>query len=153
MILVTGGTGLTGQFVARELLRREESVRLLCRTAPPCAAGVEVAIGDLRDLESLKAAARGASGIVHAACTFTDSEVDIAAMQALTGAWQTGRFMPWPAFTTRTRTASSTRGFRHPVGGDGRLEPCKGFMGPPSFHDARLAFSGSATELRLKMSY
>jgi uncharacterized protein (DUF2141 family) len=29
----------------------------------------------------------------------------------------------------------------------------KGFMGPPSFKDAKFAFAGTATELRLKMGY
>jgi len=96
MILVTGGTGLTGQFVVEELLRRGHAVRVLCRTetsARARATGVEVALGDLRDPESLVRAARGASGIVHAACTLTDSSVDIAAMRALLASWQTGPFV------------------------------------------------------------
>jgi len=29
----------------------------------------------------------------------------------------------------------------------------KGFMGPPKFEDAKLSFSGRATELRLKIGY
>lgn len=29
----------------------------------------------------------------------------------------------------------------------------KGFMGPPSFKDAKFAFSGGSTELRLRMGY
>ena len=29
----------------------------------------------------------------------------------------------------------------------------KGFMGPPSFSDARFSFAGQATELRLRMTY
>jgi len=96
MILVTGGTGLTGEFVVEELLRRGHAVRVLCRTeasASACAVGTEVAIGDLRDPESLARAARGTRGIVHAACTFTDSAVDIAAMQALLAGWQSGPFV------------------------------------------------------------
>jgi nucleoside-diphosphate-sugar epimerase len=96
MILVTGGTGLTGQFVVEELLRRGHAVRVLCRTeasATTCAAGAEVAFGDLRDPESLIRAARGTDGIIHAACTITDSTVDIAAMQALLAGWQTGPFV------------------------------------------------------------
>lgn len=96
MILVTGGTGLTGQFVVEELLRRGHAVRVLCRSeaaAGACAPGAEVALGDLRDPESLARAAHGTSGIVHAACTFTESAVDIAAMQALLAGWQTGPFV------------------------------------------------------------
>jgi nucleoside-diphosphate-sugar epimerase len=87
---------LTGQFVVEELLRRGHAVRVLCRTeaaASACAPGAEIALGDLRDPESLVRAARGTSGIVHAACTFTDSAVDIAAMQALLASWQSGPFV------------------------------------------------------------
>ncbi len=96
MILVTGGTGLTGQFVVAELLRRGHGVRVLCRPATLARAradGAEVVLGDLRDPESLARAARGAGGIVHVACTLTDSAVDIAAMRALLAAWQTGPFV------------------------------------------------------------
>ncbi|HKA86486.1 MAG TPA: NAD-dependent epimerase/dehydratase family protein [Haliangiales bacterium] len=96
MILVTGATGLTGQFVVAELLRRGRAVRVLCRSetsARACAAGAEVALGDLRDPDSLARAARGASGIVHAACAYGDSSIDIAAMRALLGSWRTGPFV------------------------------------------------------------
>jgi nucleoside-diphosphate-sugar epimerase len=96
MMLVTGGSGLTGQFVVEELLRRGHAVRVLCRTEPSAPAPserVEFAVGDLRDPESLVRAIRGVSGIVHIACTFTDSTVDIAAMEALLTGWQTGPFV------------------------------------------------------------
>lgn len=96
MILVTGGTGLTGQFVVVELLRRSHAVRILCRpesAAIAQASGAEVALGDLRDPQSLVRAAKGVTGIVHTACTYTDSSVDIAAMQALLASWQAGRFV------------------------------------------------------------
>lgn len=96
MILVTGGTGLTGQFVVEELLRRRHAVRVLCRSeasAKACPPGAEVALGDLRDPESLARAARGTRGIVHAACTFKESAVDIAAMQALLAGWEAGPFV------------------------------------------------------------
>ena len=96
MILVTGGTGLTGQFVVEELSRQGHAVRVLCRSeasAGALATRAEIALGDLRDPESLARAARGTSGIVHAACTFTESAVDIAAMAALLAAWQAGPFV------------------------------------------------------------
>src|SRR5262250_2709418 len=93
MILVTGATGLTGQFVVEELLRRGQAVRALCRPGASAPRGAEIAVGDLRDLDSLAAAARGATGIVHAACTYTDSAADIAAMRALVGAWREGPFV------------------------------------------------------------
>ena len=96
MILVTGGTGLTGHFVVAELLRRGHAVRVLCRTemaARACAPSVEVARGDLGDCESLLSAARGVTGIVHTACNYCDSAVDIAAMQALLASWHDGPFV------------------------------------------------------------
>ena len=44
-------------------------------------------------LEEHARAARGAHGIVHTASTYTDSAVDIAAMEALLSAWETGPFV------------------------------------------------------------
>ncbi|HJW09343.1 MAG TPA: NAD(P)-dependent oxidoreductase [Holophagaceae bacterium] len=96
MILVTGGTGLTGRFVVDELLWRGQAVRVLCRREVSTWAGVpgvETALGDLGDPGSLARAARGASGIVHAACTYTDGPADLAAMAALLGSWRTGPFI------------------------------------------------------------
>ena len=93
MILVTGGTGVTGQFVALELVRRGRAVRLLGRgevVAPP---GVEAARGDLRDPDSVARAARGTTGIVHLACTYTDLAADLAAMRALLESWREGPFV------------------------------------------------------------
>jgi len=82
MILVTGATGMTGHFVVEELQKRNYPGRVLVREAsigkaPP---GADIAIGDLA---SLAQAAAGVTGIVHTACTFTDSTVDIAARQVL----------------------------------------------------------------------
>lgn len=91
MILVTGATGLAGSFVVRELQRRGVAVRGLARersAAKLQALGVDVAIGDLADLDSLRRACYGITGIVHAASTFTDADVDIAAMQVLLEAWR-----------------------------------------------------------------
>lgn len=95
MILVTGATGMTGQFVVEELQKRNYSVRVLVREAsidkaPP---GVDIAIGDLSDPASLQRATAGVTGIIHTACTFTDSAVDIAAMQALLEGWDNGAFI------------------------------------------------------------
>jgi nucleoside-diphosphate-sugar epimerase len=95
MILVTGGTGLTGQFVVAELLRRGQRVRVLAREGSQSLTpvGAELSLGDLGDLASLRRAVTGVSAIVHAACTFTDSAVDIAAMQTLLDGWQDGSFV------------------------------------------------------------
>ena len=96
MILVTGGSGLSGSYVIRELQGRGHAVRVLARAASAAKmslAGVEIAIGDLVDPDSLRRACQGVDGIVHAACTFTDSRIDIAAMQALLDGWRDGPFV------------------------------------------------------------
>jgi nucleoside-diphosphate-sugar epimerase len=96
MILVTGGTGLTGRFVVEELLRRGRDVRVLCRseaTARELDPRVERAVGDLGDSGSLERAVRSIDGIVHAACTFTHDAVDIAAMAELLAGWRSGPFV------------------------------------------------------------
>jgi nucleoside-diphosphate-sugar epimerase len=87
---------MLGSFVVRELQRRGKPVRVLARESSAGAArkaGVDVAIGDLADGDSLRRATRGVDGIVHAACTFSRPEVDIAAMAALLEAWERGPFV------------------------------------------------------------
>jgi nucleoside-diphosphate-sugar epimerase len=96
MILVTGGTGLSGSFVVQELHRRGYPVSVLARSPAsdtPETPGVKHIQGDLTDQQSLRRACEGVIGIVHAACTFTDSNVDISAMQALLEGWQEGPFI------------------------------------------------------------
>src|SRR5262245_61826441 len=78
MILVTGGTGQTGQFVIQELRRRGRALRVLARphsAAQVSEPGVEVALGDLADRDSLRRAIAGVSGVVHTACTFATLEI------------------------------------------------------------------------------
>ena len=78
MNLVTGATGFIGSHLARRLLREGERVRVLCRReseaklAPAIAAAAEIAYGDLRDRESLFAAARGTKRIFHCAGHVSD---------------------------------------------------------------------------------
>lgn len=95
-VLVTGGTGGVGAFVLRELaaqgrpvlaLARPESAHLVARD------GVEVVEGDLTDLDGLRAAVRSADAVIHAACTFTSPEVDVAAMRVMVDAWRGGPFV------------------------------------------------------------
>ena len=96
MILVTGATGLSGSFVVRELQQRGLAVRALVREASVPAAQAlhaEIVIGDLADPASLRRACDGVTGIVHTACTFTNSNVDIAAMQALLDGWRSIPFV------------------------------------------------------------
>ncbi|MFF3768264.1 condensation domain-containing protein [Streptomyces sp. NPDC001922] len=95
-VLVTGATGGVGAFVVRELVRRGRPVRALARPESAhrvSGDGVEVVEGDLTDLDSLRAACSGADAVIHAACTFTRPEVDIAAMEALVAAWRQGPFV------------------------------------------------------------
>ena len=74
MILVTGATGFVGNHVARALLKRGESVRLLVRTTSNLSwlAGLkyETAVGDLRDRASLDAAVKGCSMLFHVAADY-----------------------------------------------------------------------------------
>ncbi|WP_267245619.1 condensation domain-containing protein [Streptomyces sp. PR69] len=95
-VLVTGGTGGVGSFVLKELAARGRPVRALARPESAHLVegdGVEVVEGDLADLDSLRAAAEGAAGIIHAACTFTSPDVDRAAMRALLDSWRQGAFV------------------------------------------------------------
>jgi len=69
--LVTGGTGLVGGALVRTLLTRGRAVRVLARD-PGRAAGlfgstVDVASGNLQNLESLRAACRGIGEVYHVA--------------------------------------------------------------------------------------
>jgi nucleoside-diphosphate-sugar epimerase len=96
MILVTGGTGLLGSYAIRELQRRHQKVRILARGQSLDTArelGGEVVEGDLNTPASLELAMQGVDGVIHAACTFTDRWVDIAAMKTLLAAWDRGPFV------------------------------------------------------------
>ncbi|MEV6784717.1 NAD(P)-dependent oxidoreductase [Streptomyces sp. NPDC051098] len=95
-MLVTGGTGGVGAFVLRELAARGRPVLALARPESAhlvAGEGVEVVEGDLTDLEGLRAAVESADAVIHAACTFTRPEVDVAAMEAMVEAWSRGPFV------------------------------------------------------------
>ncbi|MDF9811409.1 NAD-dependent epimerase/dehydratase family protein [Streptomyces sp. SPB162] len=95
-VLVTGGTGGVGAFVLRELAARGRSVLALSRPESAhlvAGEGVEVVEGDLTDLDGLRAAVGRADAVIHAACTFTRPEVDVAAMAAMVEAWNRGPFV------------------------------------------------------------
>lgn len=95
-VLVTGGTGGVGAFVLRELAAQGRPVLALARPESAhlvAGDGVEVVEGDLTDLDGLRAAVESADAVIHAACTFTRPEVDVAAMEAMVAAWSRGPFV------------------------------------------------------------
>ena len=73
-VLVTGATGFVGSAVARHLLAEGESVRVLVRPESNRSniadLAVEIAVGDLRDGESLAAALRGCRALFHVAADY-----------------------------------------------------------------------------------
>jgi NADH dehydrogenase len=68
-ILVTGGTGFVGPKVVHAMRAEQRDVRVLVRSAERgrqlAAWGVDLAIGDVTDAESVRAAATGCSHVVH----------------------------------------------------------------------------------------
>ncbi len=71
MILVTGATGLLGNCIVRELIKRGEPVRVLCRKNTPRTAiedlDVEVFDGDLSNSAWIDRAVAGCSSVIHSA--------------------------------------------------------------------------------------
>jgi nucleoside-diphosphate-sugar epimerase len=70
MILVTGGTGLLGSCLIRQLVQEGETVRALYRSAIPAFEGadkVEWMSGDILDMPSLEEAIQGVTSVYHCA--------------------------------------------------------------------------------------
>lgn len=71
MVLVVGATGRLGGRIARELLSRRVKVRALCRQGSGSGAlrrmGAEIALGDLKDPDSLRAACAGIQTVLTTA--------------------------------------------------------------------------------------
>ncbi|WP_188308252.1 NAD-dependent epimerase/dehydratase family protein, partial [Streptomyces sp. CBMA123] len=95
-VLLTGATGGVGAAVLQELMAQGRPVRVLVRPESahlPALHGAEIAEGDLADLDSLQRAVKGVDAVIHAACTFTEHETDVAAMRALLDGWSGGPFV------------------------------------------------------------
>ena len=71
-VLVTGATGMVGPGVLRALLRDGWHVRVLVRDASRAPADCTVAVGDMTDAESLRAACRNVDAVVHVAARKND---------------------------------------------------------------------------------
>jgi len=88
--LVTGATGFIGSHLARQLLERGETVRVIVRTPGNLArvglqegGGLEVVHGDLLDPESVACAVDGVSSIYHVAGFISTSPRDRDKLHAL----------------------------------------------------------------------
>ncbi|CAM5294690.1 Carrier domain-containing protein OS=Kitasatospora aureofaciens OX=1894 GN=GCM10010502_21100 PE=4 SV=1 [Kitasatospora aureofaciens] len=95
-VLLTGATGGVGAAVLQELMAQGRPVRVLVRPESahlPALHGAEIAEGDLADLDSLQRAVKGVDAVIHAACTFTEHETDVAAMRTLLDGWSGGPFV------------------------------------------------------------
>lgn len=85
-VLVIGGTGFIGSVVAERLAERGHGVVTLVRPGAPAEglpAGDSVAVGDLADVSSLRAAAQQADAIINLATPTGQLSVDAAATTAL----------------------------------------------------------------------
>jgi nucleoside-diphosphate-sugar epimerase len=76
-VLVTGATGFTGGHLARELVRRGNSVRALvrdpARAQALAAEGMELAPGDLVDADAVRRAAEGCDVVYHIAAVYREA--------------------------------------------------------------------------------
>ncbi|MEJ2560935.1 MAG: NAD-dependent epimerase/dehydratase family protein [Anaerolineae bacterium] len=74
MILVTGATGFLGRNLCEHLARQGYRLRALARPTSDVtfleALGAEIAIGDVRDLDSVRTALAGCDMVIHAAARF-----------------------------------------------------------------------------------
>ncbi len=86
-IFVTGGTGLTGANVCRQLVERGDDVRALVRQPDEAAAlgaiGVELVQGDIADAQDVRAAAKGCEAAIHTAALLGGASQDLVDFQAV----------------------------------------------------------------------
>ena len=86
-IFVTGGTGLAGANVCRQLATRGDAVRALVRNPDEAAAlrrpGVELVQGDIAQAEDVLAAAKACEAAIHCAALLGGASQDMADFQAV----------------------------------------------------------------------
>lgn len=87
MILLTGGTGFLGKFIAQELLNSGETVRLLARNPARVKTQghpqLQVVEGDVLDVESLAVAMEGVEYVIHSAAMVSFWKRQAAEMKAI----------------------------------------------------------------------
>jgi nucleoside-diphosphate-sugar epimerase len=85
--LVTGATGFTGGHLARGLLARGDKVRVLVRERERArdleAAGVDIAVGDLRDRSAIESALKDVDVVYHIAAIYRQAGVTSATYRAV----------------------------------------------------------------------
>lgn len=78
-VLVTGATGFTGGHLCLRLAEEGYQVRGLVRDTGRCSGlqelGIDIAVGDLRDLPSLEKATEGVDVVYHIAALFREADV------------------------------------------------------------------------------
>jgi nucleoside-diphosphate-sugar epimerase len=86
-ILITGATGFTGGHLARGLLARGQTVRVLVRDRERArdleASGLDLAIGDLRDRVAIDAALKDVDVVYHIAAIYRQAGVTPATYRAV----------------------------------------------------------------------
>ncbi|HEV2011870.1 MAG TPA: NAD(P)-dependent oxidoreductase [Candidatus Limnocylindria bacterium] len=118
VVLVTGGHGVIGSWVCRELVRRDARVIVFdTRGTPsvvfPESAAVDTIVGDLRDAGSLRAAIadRGVERVVHLAAIIGDKAEQDPALAIEVNALATARLLALAADRKMRRViAMSTKG-------------------------------------------
>ena len=80
-VFVTGGTGLTGANVCRQLIERGDAVRALVRNPDEAAAlaeiGVELVQADLVEADDVARAAEGCAAAIHCAALLGGASQDL----------------------------------------------------------------------------